>query len=420
MIGTNFRESSSADVVAFSPLVTLDDKQLWEEFSVASQSWITAGLEWNEVDLSEPVESIPPLIYKRQTDGSMTTDVGTGPFSPMWEISQAPLDTSVVNFNTLADPIFGQVFVDLQSSGEAVLSDLMDPTDFFGPMAETKEPCSLLVYPIAANFSSNGEMVATLIGSFTWRSFFTFSLHEHEFLAVDVVVDDKCGQSFTFHVNHDGTTFRGYGDEHEQEYDSYEKEYEFAPFLKSDHMEGDSECVWTIRMYPTTAFHNHFDDDRAAKITAIVVCIFLGMSIIFCLYDCAVHTRQRRILAIAAQSERILSILYPKQIRDRLFGNTQEVNVDKSGKELKKTSSKKKRKNLDPAKNAKYQLKEFMNEGADGSRSGLNGPKEPFDDKPIADLVSPFPICHKFVMDFLGLATHLVRLAVSSYNSHVC
>ncbi len=397
VLGKNFRDSSSADTVAFSPLVTIENKLPWEGFSQANQNWITDGLDWDGVDTTEPIESIPSLIYKREMNGSITTDVGPGPFAPMWEISQAPTDSSVVNYDTLSHPICGQIFVDMQKTGEAVLSDLMNPTDFFGYNAGSDEPTSLLVYPITNNFASNGELVAALIGSFSWRSFFTVSLHNHDFLAVDVIVDDKCGQIFTLRVEHDGTTFQGYGDLHEQQFDQYRKVYEFAPFMKTDHMKDSTECVWTIRTYPTTAFYNDFNNDRPAKITTVVVCIFLGMSIIFCLYDCAVHTRQRRILAIAAQSERILSILYPKQIRDRLFGNSHGVNNDKPTKATEKSTSKKKRKSIDPAKNAKYQLKEFMNEDTDGAKPAESLPKEPFDDKPIADLVRgspPFSFLH--------------------------
>jgi hypothetical protein len=61
-------------------------------------------------------------------------------------------------------------------------------------------------------------------------------------------------------------------------------------------------------------FYDEFNTNKPAVIATVMVLVFFVTSIIFCLYDCAVHTRRRRILAIAAESERILSILYPIEV----------------------------------------------------------------------------------------------------------
>lgn len=79
-----------------------------------------------------------------------------------------------------------------------------------------------------------------------------------------------------------------------------------------DHAESSPECSWTVHIYPSADFYEESKNERPAKMSAVMVSVFFVMSIIFRLYDCGVHTRQRRILAIAAQSEGILSILYPK------------------------------------------------------------------------------------------------------------
>jgi hypothetical protein len=382
VLGTNFRASSSANAVALAPFLHVGEKKTWETFSVANQDWIVDGLAWDGVALSNPVDSIPSMIYKHGSNGRFTTDVGDGPFAPMWEISPAPKDSSVVNYDTLSHPILSKSFETVQKTGDPVLSDLIADADLFGSSAfDTNEPVSVLMYPVNDNFTLHGNLVAMLMGSFSWKSFFAMSLHDYGMLSVSVVADNKCNHNFTFVLTQNGTTSKGYGDNHEQRFDQFRKHYDFAPFLKTYIGNEGFDCAWTISMYPTSDFYNVIYDDRPVRITTVVVSIFLGMAIIFGLYDCAVHSRQRRILAIAAQSERILSILYPKQIRDRLFGSSDEDHGKKSGKETKKISSK------NPSKSAKYQLKEFMDEDGVGRKSLTKGATESFDDKPIADLV---------------------------------
>lgn len=389
VIGRNFRESSSADTVAITPLVNSGNKLRWESFAIDNQDWIEEGLKWEGVATSAPIQSIPVRIYRRGIEGEIIEDVGPGPYAPMWEMSVAPTDPYVINYDTLSDPTFGRVFSSVQSTAAPVLSDLVNPVDFFGSTAQTEEPTSLLVYPVTGNFETNSQMVATLVGSFRWTSFFSMPLHKDDHPAI-VVVDDSCGVDFTLRVAEE-TQFVGYGDHHDSELDEYVQVYDFAPFLETEHNSQGTDCAWTIHIYPGTAFAQEHLDQKPQNMTIVVVFVFFSMSIIFCLYDCAVHSRQRRILKIAAQSERILSILYPKQIRDRLFGqHTAEEAPAEETKDTKETSSKKKRKksHADPTKNAKYQLKTFMNEDGEGAKVGARGPNEPFGDKPIADLVS--------------------------------
>jgi hypothetical protein len=390
VIGKNFRDSSDADTVAITPLVDLGNKLLWESFATENQDWIEIGLDWEDVATSAPIGSIPIQIYKRGSDGGeILENVGAGPYAPMWEISQAPTDSYVVNYDTLSHTTYSRVFADVKNSAAPVLSDLVDPVDLFGPNAQSEEPTSLLLYPVSADFESDSEMVATLVGSFRWSSFFSLSLHMEDH-SLFLVVDDSCGTDFTLRLEGEETVFLGYGDHHAQGVEDYHQTFDFAPFLETDHSSGSPDCGWKIQIYPGKEFYDEYNDEQPTHMTIVVVFIFFGMSIIFCLYDCAVHSRQRRILKIAAQSERILSILYPKQIRDRLFGHTEEAPTDVE-KDTKKASSKKNKQAKNHAEPAKNKLRSFMNEDEEETNTNVTGLKEPFEDKPIADLVSdPF------------------------------
>jgi class 3 adenylate cyclase len=399
VIASNFRLSSSAERVAIAPIVEVSNRWLWEDYSVEQQGWIEDGIIWQGIPIPDPVDDIPSRMYKR-VNGQMVDERGPGPFAPLWETSLAPSDPSVVNFNMLSHPTFSRVFDDVQKSYQPVLSEAVDPTEFYGQAAKVDTPTSVLAYPISSDFEGN-HMVGTLIADFTWESFFSVSQRNDDIPHVVVVVDDNCTQVFTFHVHGANVTFAGYGDVHDHQYDQYEEAYRFAPFLKTDHS-GGPQCEYTVHVYPSTEFYDEFNTNKPAVIATVVFPVFFVTSIIFCLYDCAVHTRQRRILAIAAQSERILSILYPKSIRDRLFGTSPEYTEKEtvsSGDQKEKDKKQRTKSQHDQHKSVKHKLKSFMNEGTEGGKTDNESTGDPFDSRPIADL---FPHTTVMFADIAG------------------
>jgi hypothetical protein len=197
-----------------------------------------------------------------------------------------------------------------------------------------------------------------------------------------------------------------------------------APFLTTDHRDAGRDCQYALNLYPTIEFQEPYETNQAAIVTGIVVSIFLAGVIIFCAYDLAVHSRQRRILAIAAQSERILSVLYPKQIRDRLFGFTEMIGVGVGGGGATPTAStgpdtspnneqKHKRKHhhhhrhknkmFDATSKShqptKQRLKSFINEDGASGHTESTGGGDVLESKPIADL---FPHTTVLFADIAG------------------
>jgi hypothetical protein len=187
-------------------------------------------------------------MYKR-VNGQMVDERGPGPCAPLWEMSLAPSDLSLVNFNMLSHPTVSRVFDDVQRSHQPILSEAVDPTEFYVQAAKVDTPTgtSLLAYPISSNFEVN-HIVGSLIADFTWESFFSVSQHNNDIPHVVVVVDDNCTQVFTFHVHGANVTFAGYGDVHDHQCDQYAEAYLFAPFLKTDHSSGGPPCDYTVHV----------------------------------------------------------------------------------------------------------------------------------------------------------------------------
>jgi hypothetical protein len=161
-----------------------------------------------------------------------------------------------------------------------------------------------------------------------------------------------------------------------------------------------------VHLFPSHAFYEDFNTDKPAVVTVIIVVIFFCISILFCLYDCAVHKRQRQVLAIAARSEKILSILYPKTIRDRLFGNhDDDAHEEAPAAETKRSTTKRNKKlaKKHQQQGAKSQLKTYLKED-DASTDKKKGAGatvgvDMYESKPIADL---FPSTTVLFADIAG------------------
>jgi hypothetical protein len=357
VIGEHFRTASTAHLVALVPMVaTAAIKDDWQVYSVAKQGWIRQGLAYdsqttNSTMASEPMGGIPPEVYQRiRNRTNKTVPVsGPGPFGPLWQMSPAPSDPSPINFDMMSDLVFQRMINTVKANDAPVLSQEMSSTvSYFGTSGNTSgHPTSILVEPVWSNFEGIAEsptqMVASAVAEVGWESFFGLDFYE-DVPFVYLVIDNGCSAPFTYTVDRTNITFLGYGDWHDPEFDSYLVTYPFAPFLTVDSgpTAGDAndkssnntedlsaacQHYW-LHVYPSSEFYDEYTDtDRAGAITGIVVSVFAAASMIFCCYDCAVHVRQRRLLTIAAQSEKILSVLYPKQIRDRLFTGLTMIGV---------------------------------------------------------------------------------------------
>jgi hypothetical protein len=237
-------------------------------------------------------------------------------------------------------------------------------------------PFSLLVQPVYKNASSD-EVVAILNSDVNWVSL--FSLGSDESLpAVDIVVDDHCGNKFTLRLTGPKSTFLQFDDLHDPVFDADEIDFPFAQLLQSHHVAGN-DCAYQVRVFPTQEFFDAFHTSSPSSTAAVIGTVFAFLCIIFCLYDAAVHMRQKRILAVASQSEKILSVLYPKSIRDRLFGFEEEEDAKGAPSGIRG------RLNHDLRKTAaKYQLKQFMT--TTRPEDGLDPALNPYESKPIADL----------------------------------
>jgi len=372
-IVTSIMKKTRTHMVYFSPIVhNVTESEEWSTYSQANQNWIKDAVEKKQaVDMAltgrrlqhyhdhsnhhdhghhnheEPPAEVPeifPAIY-RLSEGEKLADTGPGPFLPSWQMVEAPRDANLVNYNLLSDQHFADVFNALLQTNGPVMTDLQEFTlkewnslqdhSSHGHDDHGESPFSMFMFPVFRSVASE-EVVAILMSDVNWQSLFPLGSDEVT-PPVYVVVDGGCERKFTFRVSGTTVDFLGYNDFHDTEFDVHERSFPFTSDLPSVHGTG-LDCSYSIHVYPTRDFWEEYHTSNPPLVACTVSGAFLLMSIILLAYDCAIHTRQRRIARDASKSQKILEMLYPKNVRARLFGHRDDgdsLNISGAKRQLK-------------------------------------------------------------------------------------
>jgi class 3 adenylate cyclase len=133
---------------------------------------------------------------------------------------------------------------------------------------------------------------------------------------------------FTFRVTNGEAMLQGTGDLHDRSFDSLLIETTYQDFnelvLESNTQAQDNStfqtaCSYRIRVYPTNEFQSMYLTNKPIIYTVIVVLAFGVTTVVFLAYDYIVRRLQTKVLDSAKQSELIVSSLFPKLVRERLF-----------------------------------------------------------------------------------------------------
>jgi Adenylate and Guanylate cyclase catalytic domain len=200
---------------------------------------------------------------------------------------------------------------------------------------------------------------------------------------VVVVVQSSCGDHFTYKIMGKEAVYLGQGDHHDPQYEYNDLAHKspFAPFLHQNTTEQDTHCNYEMEIYPSAELESAFRTNDPILYAVIVVTIFVCTALVFLLFDYTVTIRQRHVEANAKRAHRIVSSLFPSNVRDRIMKEAAEE--EEQGEPRSKRV---------PFISTKNQLMDFLGEKK-------NGNKEQFDTKPIADL---FPSATIMVSHWCG------------------
>ena len=394
---------------AFSPIVSTDDRQEWENEFVPQEifKWKAESLATNilfdtppnltsapySASSKEPYEGQPDFSkgYSKQimetrynpAAGSVGFYIvdHEGPYMPFWQVTPFGFGTNqgLTNLDLDIDPTFDNNLIAILSKGKAALGKVA--TSGYG---NTDSPASGFYYPVLEGIADNSTAVGSLGTLIFWLPYFANILPQ-DAIGFVAVLRNTCNQTFTFRIDGSKVTFVGDGDQHDSKYNYLMHEVAFLDLVKKSIESKDylglpldeEGCQYILTIYASSDLEAVYKSNKPAVYTVVAMMIFLVTSLLFLLYDRLVERRQRLVMHQAESSGAIVSSLFPAAYRERLMaaqGN--EINQKKLG---------------------------AMNVGSNESRlqSFLNGENADIggSDEPIAD---NFPDCTVMFADIAG------------------
>jgi len=395
-LASSFREVSGASQISMSPVVADSEKEAWEQYSVDNQGWIQESYDAIGVE-GKPLE-IQDVIFDIQ-DGRVI-EAENGPFVPLWQLSEPPKNTAVVNFNLMSNTVFASTFGIAQSMSEALFSEKFSASDLLGQEDEDlKGSESLLIQPIFDDATSKNAVVGVVLAVVSWYDFMSDLVREGN-RGMVVVIENSCGQVETYSIQGSQSFFLGLGDRHDTDFDEYRFETKIVPFSTID-SETPGYCEYMAYIYPTEEVEDDNKTGMPALFTALMAMLFLAAAAGFLTYDYMVQKRQKEAMTSAARSNAIVSSLFPADIRERLFKG--EVDIDAEMKAREKGKDDSDEQNVPEAQ--KFRLKNYLNDedhqalDTEATRPEAVSAAEIHETKPIADL---FPNTTVLFADIAG------------------
>jgi hypothetical protein len=415
--GSGSRALSGALLLAYTPLVSHADRPTWEDYSVANQGWVQEGLEDLQVEAETiaGTRTIPSFIY-RKTAREFAPETDQSTYSPIWQLSPAPVDTSIVNFNLRNHPTFRRLVGFADFTRQAALSEVIDTSLMFGtsaPKLKTndgvnaeEDPQSIALLPVFERPNdTNSPIVGHIVAVIPWGQFLQGIIQDGKNDDIYVVLEESCGNAFTYLVNGPNVRYLGEGDRHDRAFSAARQSTEFRAtddelseaakiFLESTATEDAPYCEYTIAVYPSQAYNEAYETNTPLTFMMIILLVFLFTSAVFLLYDRFVTKRQDKVQKVAAHSTAIVTSLFPAQVRDKLFQQNDDTHKKSKGGFSNKVGH---------ASSAIMNMDPDVGSGSGDPRDGQNVAGDEIDlvdnSPPIADL---FPSATVLFMDIAG------------------
>jgi hypothetical protein len=319
--GEQLVELSGALYFSLNPVVTEENREAWEEYTIQNHEWLADSLShWH---LQEMINQtiVSPFIYRRDvaTGEAIPEDRPADPYYlPVWQVAPITRVPQLINYNAFDFFGFAGGFQAMVQSQDAALSSVINLADEI-TSERYNWPQSFLTAPIYDTLLPGGgshiseedndimgsrKLVAALSAILPWHNYFT-NLLPYGVSGIYLVVRNSCAQVLTYQLDGRDVVYMGPGDLHDTSYDYLEEASTFATLRD---MEGtttvDDYCSYSLHVYPSSELQSVYRTNMPMLYTAAVVLIYLITSAFFVLYDILVQRRQAKVMDTAV-SERL-------------------------------------------------------------------------------------------------------------------
>jgi hypothetical protein len=345
------RSLSQAVLVSQYHFVTGEQRETWENYTVANDGWVQEGIDVQKTDDTFHGKIVTDYWTRGDVHDSGEPYHAPGPYLPKWQQSPVIPIYAPYNWDAMTFPSLQKSLDIVQGDRQIAISDLSnipnpnDPEserqslgnnhfikDYVGEDEDETEPFSDIYFPMldyAADFvtipndgSENlGNFVGVFAMTFYWRDLIKDILPPQSNGMV-VVFENACGQTFTYQVNGPEAVYLGRGDLHESEYDALEKVSlltELDAFSIRDRSYtglslSEKGCQYVLHVYPSKYMEENFTSNDPLIFTVTAVAIFAFTSLVFVVYDSMGESRRE-----VSSWQHILSMQLITHLLTRLF-----------------------------------------------------------------------------------------------------
>ena len=403
--------------ILFAPYVTNITRQKWESYSMlVANDWLSnsaAGMNENARRRSLQSAQIHDTIF-RLFQGKLVAQPGKGPYFPIWQ--HTPINPKIVNFDLYShqsSSLPRKAIQVMMETEMAVIDEiqLVDSTSYYFGMVDVElgDPVSMMYYPIFDSFKSTKRLVGLFATTLVWKKLFAGILKNQED-GIVCVIENACGQTFTFEVNGQNAEYLGAADFHDHKYDHVEESYMFDALQTSnvfDFRNGSTPlnqdyCPYSIRVYPSNKVYKEHVTFKPGLYAGCVALVFLIILLVIFTYDIVLQRRMENVSKAAQEYRKVVSSLFPAVVRDRLFRFKPEKKK-KDSSELGDHSEKHLGHPSGKSSRPQTHLQTFKEEGSlageEQEEYFSDGDDSSVESKPIADL---FPDCTVLFADIAG------------------
>jgi class 3 adenylate cyclase len=186
-------------------------------------------------------------------------------------------------------------------------------------------------FPIFDHIEKPRTVVGVVAAAVYWRDFMTNVLPEHA-QPVFVLLENGCGQTFSFRVVGENVEVLGEDDLHERRFDHEEISFhvesiadDAKSLLTFSGVDLDvSYCPYSLRVFPTSEMEDFYTTNEPALYSLMMIATFVFASLVFVCYDIIVAVRQRKISERAQENMAVVNSLFPENVRGRMFRKEKE------------------------------------------------------------------------------------------------
>ena len=325
----NYLGVSGVERVVFAPSVLPTELEQWVEYSGANQGWLQEGLLFGDRHTDITAAPIRDMVWRfSETTNNPLPDFSNKPSLPIWQFHPVAKgqDSAVVNYNLRSHPKFERGIFLSESTKKVVLSEVFKKElHVLDPSQDFSTPKSVVIQPVLESFAPQAAVAGYLLVILPWNVFFKNVLAEGSSPVV-CVVDNSCGDVFSYQVNGHDATFLGYYDAHNPKYDHMTVQGTFPDFSDIAGVGENilSYCEFSVTIYPSEELEAEFLDGSPIIYMLGVLAVFFLTSMVFVLYDWLVHKLKKEVVQNAQRSNAVINSLFPKEVQDRMFKAAEE------------------------------------------------------------------------------------------------